>query len=74
MDYVGVIIEGAIALGEYLASLPEADRAKIVAQLRSQITSTAIDRQALTDELEQLKKDHAALKAQLAQQTPPQQP
>lgn len=63
MDFVGLTIELAIKGAEYLATLPEKDRQKVIDQWKMQAAATAVDRQALEDELAKLKAEHAALKA-----------
>jgi len=72
MDFlVQALLDSAIKLGEYLATLPEQDRQKVTAQWRAQALSTAADVTALSDELAALKAEHEALKQQLAQQGAP---
>lgn len=60
---VEAIVAAAIELGKYLATLPEKDRQAVIDSWRSQAAATAQDRQALVDELDKLKAEHAALKA-----------
>ena len=63
---IQALIDSAIKMGQYLATLPEQDREKVAAQWKAQAAATHADVTALSDEL-------AALKAKLAAaQTPPQ--
>ena len=63
---VSALLDAAIKLGEYLATLPEQDREKVKAQWKAQAAATATDVQALSDELAQLRAEHDTLKAKLA--------
>lgn len=45
----GFVLEGAIALIEFLAGLPEKDRQKIYDQMRAQKASNAVDAEKLAD-------------------------
>ena len=63
---VAALLDAAIAMGKYLATLPEQDREKVTAQWKTQVAATAVDVTALSDELASLKAEHAALKAQIA--------
>ena len=66
MDFVGLAIDLAIKGAEYLATLPEQDREKVIAQWKAQAAQTAVDVTALSDELTRVKAEHEALKAQMA--------
>lgn len=55
------IIEGAIALGDYLASLPEKDREAVKARLRAKLAETATDITALADEIAKTRAAREAL-------------
>lgn len=57
---VSGLIEGAITLGDYLASLPEKDREAVKAQLRASAATLATDIATLDGELA---KTRAALDA-----------
>lgn len=70
MDFVGLAIDLAIRGAEYLATLPEKDRQKVIEQWRAQASATAEDRAALVDELEAVKAAHEALKQKIAEGTP----
>lgn len=63
---VQALLDAAIAMGKYLATLPEQDREKVVAQWKAQAAQTAVDVTALSDELTRVKAEHEALKAQMA--------
>jgi hypothetical protein len=56
---IDLVIKGA----EYLASLPEQDRQKVIAQWRTASAALATDRSLLVSELDKLKAEHEALKA-----------
>ena len=60
------IIDGALALGQALAALPEQDRQKVIDDLKRQFLGLHTDTKALADELDALKAEHADLKKQLA--------
>jgi hypothetical protein len=45
----GFVLEGAIALIEYLVTLPEKDRQKIYEQMRAQKASNALDAEKLDE-------------------------
>ena len=63
MDVVGEVLDLAIKLGTYLASLPEVDRQAAIDAWRAQRAATQLDVQSLKDEVTATKADHAALLA-----------